>query len=264
MTAAVRHGLGAPRRASGAWWATMARIAAQLRTDHRTVAIVLVMPLLLITLLYFAFIDVPVPPGTAPVFNTLGPLLLAVLPMMLMFIVTSVIMLRERVSGTLERLLTTPISRWNLVASYGAAFGVLGVVQGCLLATAILGPMGVEIRGAPSMLLLVALLDAVVGVAFGLLASAFARTEFQAVQFMPLFVGPQLFLCGLLVDTEHMPDALAFVAGWLPMTWAVEAVSQVISGDSLSSGFWLRIGMLAGLAVTFLVVAAASMPRRTR
>lgn len=244
--------------------ATVARIGAQLRSDHRTVAIVLLMPLVLITLLYFVFVDVPVPPGTTPVFDALGPLLLAVLPMMLMFIVTSVAMLRERASGTLERLLTTPLSRWNLVASYGTAFGVLGVIQGGLLALAILGPMGVEIRGAPSMLILVALLDALVGVAFGLLASAFARTEFQAVQFMPLFVGPQLFLCGLLVDTEHMPDALALVAGWLPMTWAVDAVSEVISGDTLSLGFWLRTGMLAGLAVTFLVLAAASMPRQTR
>src|SRR5690625_6472694 len=113
---------------------------------------------------------------------------------MLLYFDTSVTMLRERTTGTLERLLTTPLSRWNLLASYGAAFGVLGMVQGGLLAVAVLGPMGAQVEGPPAALLLLTFLGALVGAAFGLLASAFARTEFQAVQLMLVYIGPQLFL----------------------------------------------------------------------
>lgn len=243
--------------------ATVRRIAAQLRADPRTVAIVLVMPLVLVTLLYLVFLDVPVPPGGRSVFDRIGPVMLAVLPMLLMFIVTSVTMLRERRSGTLERLLTTPLSRWNLLASYGAVFGMLSVVQALLLGLLILGPLGVEIDGPPGVLLLIALLDGLVGVAFGLLASAFARTEFQAVQFMPVFIGPQLLLCGLFVPTDLMPDALGLIAACLPMTWAVDAVGDVLA-DSVGPGTVVDLGLLAALVLVFLFVASRSMPRQTR
>src|SRR5699024_7427124 len=114
-----------------------------------------------------------------------------------------------------------------LLASYGAAFGILGVVQGGLLALVVLGPMDAHTEGSPLALLLLTFLNALVVVAFGLLASAFARTEFQAVQFMPLFIGPQLFLCGLLVPKENMPDALSAISEWLPMTWAVDSVLDI-------------------------------------
>lgn len=244
-------------------FATVRRIAAQLRGDPRTVGIVLLMPLLLMTLLYYVFLDVPAPPGAKSAFDALGPSLLAVLPMMLMFIVTSVTMLRERTSGTLERLLTTPLSRWNLLASYGAVFGLLSIVQAVLLGLAILGPMGVDVDGPTSLLLLVALLSGLVGVAFGLLASAFARTEFQAVQFMPLFIGPQLFVCGLFVAKDDMPAALGAIAEWLPMTWAVDAVGAIVV-DSVDGGTWLNLALLAGVVVVFLFVASRSMPRQTR
>lgn len=194
-------------------------------------------------------------PRRAP-FATIGPIMLAVLPMLLMFIVTSVVMLRERTSGTLERILTTPLSRWNLIASYAFVFGALAAL--------ILGPMGVELEGPWPMLLLVALLDALFGVASGLLASAFARTEFQAVQFMPLFIGPQIFLCGLLVTIDQMPGGLEAVAKWLPMTWAVDVVRDLLTNVDISDGSWWRLGALAGVIVVALALAAASMRRQTR
>ena len=264
MKVPAHHLASKRRRRAGQYFASVAGIAAQLRADPRTIAIVLVMPLVLITLLYFVFVDAPAPPGEPEPFQRIGPVMLAVLPMMLMFIVTSVTMLRERTSGTLERLLTTPLSRWNLLASYGAAFGILGMVQGGLLAVAVLGPMGAQVEGPPAALLLLTFLDALVGVAFGLLASAFARTEFQAVQFMPMFIGPQLFLCGLLVPKENMPAVLGAIADWLPMTWAVDAVLDIVANSQLSGGTWLRFGLLGGLALVFLFVASASMPRQTR
>ena len=243
---------------------TMGRIAAQLRSDPRTVALILVVPPLLLVLLYYVFHDAPVPPGQKPVFDSVGPIMLAVLPMILMFIVTSVAMLRERTSGTLERILTTPLSRWNLVASYGAVFGALALIQATILGWLILGPFGVELEGPWVMLFVIAVLDALIGVAFGLLASAFATTEFQAVQFMPAFVGPQIFLCGLLVPIEHMPDALEAVAKFLPMTWAVDVVRDILTNAELSGGMWWRIGGLAVAVVLALFLAARSMPRQTK
>lgn len=257
----LRHAVAVPGRP--ATLATVGRIVAQLRNDPRTLGLVLVVPALLLTLLYYVFVDAPTPPGAGRVFDTLGPVMLAVLPMMLMFIVTSVTMLRERTSGTLERILTTPLSRWNLLASYGLVFGVLAVAQSSILATLVLWPMGVDIEGGWQVLIVVALLDGLVGVAFGLLASAFARNEFQAVQFMPVFIGPQLFLCGLLVGADDMPDVLAAIGDWLPMTWAVDVVTHVLTEPSLGAGEWWRLGGLAALVLVALCVAAASMPRQT-
>ena len=250
---------GRPRR-----FATIARISAQLRSDHRTVAIILVLPVILISLLYFVLRDSPVPPGQDPAFDRIGPTMLAVLPMMLMFLVTSIAMLRERTTGTLERLLTTPLSRWNLLASYGAVFGLLGVVQASVLAAFVLGVFGASTAGSLWLLLLLALLDGLVGVAFGLLASAFARTEFQAVQFMPLFIGPQLFLCGLFAPVDTLPGWLAPVAKVLPMTWANDVVVDLLENEDPSGGTLVRLALLGALVVAMLVVAAASMPRRTR
>ncbi len=244
--------------------ATIRRIIAQLKGDPRTVALILVVPALLITLLYFVFVDAPVPPGRDRVFDSLGPIMLAVLPMMLLFIVTSVTMLRERTSGTLERIMTTPLSRFNLLASYALVFGVLAIAQSAILGSLVLGPMDVELEGPWWAFIILSFLSAVVGVCLGLLASAFARTEFQAVQFMPLVIGPQIFLCGLLVDKEHMPKVLEAISNWLPMTWAVDVVNDVLAHSDLSADSWWRMSGLALLIVVLLVVAAASMPRQTR
>ena len=242
----------------------VARIIAQLKGDPRAIALILLVPPLLLTLLYYVFCDLPTPPGQPHVFDTTGPIMLAVLPMFMMFIVTSVIMLRERASGTLERIFTTPLTRLNLLVSYACVFGLLAVLQSSILVALLLGPLGIELTGPAWALLLLSFLGAVIGVAFGLLASAFARTEFQAVQFMPVFIAPQVFLCGLLVPKEQLPDALETIASWLPMTWAVDVVRDVLANPELGSDSWWRFAALAGVIFAALLIAAASMPRKTR
>lgn len=128
-------------------FATVARIAAQLKGDPRAIALILLIPPLLLTLLYYVFHDLPTPPGQSRVFDTTGPIMLAVLPMFMMFIVTSVIMLRERASGTLERIFTTPLTRLNLLVSYACVFGLLAVLQSSILVVLLLGPLGIELTG---------------------------------------------------------------------------------------------------------------------
>ena len=153
--------------------------------------------------------------------------MMAVLPMAVMFLVTSVAMLRERSGGTLERLWTTPIRRADLLFGYATAFAATAVVQSLILCSVAAWGLDVEISASWGWVMLTALVDAFVGVALGLFASAFARTEFQAVQFMPVVIAPQLFLCGLLVARDQMPRALEAVGDVLPMSWAVDAVGEL-------------------------------------
>ena len=188
--------------------ATAARVLRQLRHDHRTIAMMLVLPSLLLGLLYLLWKDLPTLPGQPGIFDRVGLTMLGIFPFVVMFLVTSIAMLRERTSGTLERLLTTPLARVDLLLGYGLAFGLAAALQAVVTVTIATTVYHLDVAGSVYLVVLIAVADAVLGVALGLLASAFARTEFQAVQFMPVIVLPQFFLCGLLVPVDQM-------AGWL-------------------------------------------------
>ncbi|KNX36557.1 ABC transporter permease [Luteipulveratus halotolerans] len=237
--------------------ATAGRNLQQLKADPRTVALIVAVPSLLLTLLYFVY-------DGGVRFTPIAVSMLGILPMLVMFLITSVAMLRERTTGTLERLLTTPLHRADLLAGYGAAFALAALVQSAVLVAISVWFLGVDTRGSILWVLLVAVFAAAVGVATGLLASAFARTEFQAVQFMPLFIGPQVFLCGLLAPREQMPDVLRWVSDCLPMTYAVDALKAVAAQPNPATDVLRDVGVLAAFAVGALVLAALSMPRRTR
>lgn len=177
----------------------------------------------------------------------------------------SVVMLRERTMGTLERLLTTPVSRWNLIGSYALVFSLLALAHAVILEVLILGVFKVEIKGSWWTLLLVAVDDALLGVSFGLLASSFATTEFQAVQFMPAFIGPQLLLCGSFAPVDSMPDVLEVIARCLPMTWAADMVNAVIEDDALAwGGDWIRVGGLFAVSLAVLFLASLTMKRTVK
>ena len=170
---------------------TTTRVLSQLRHDKRTLALILVVPMLLLTLIYYVFDNQP------RVFDSVGLILLGVFPFVLMFLITSIAMLRERTTGTLERLLTTPLGKLDLLFGYALAFGLVAAVQGAILTAIGYWAFDLTIAGSVWLVVVVAVADAILGMALGLLCSAFARTEFQAVQFMPAIVFPQLFLCGL-------------------------------------------------------------------
>lgn len=233
--------------------ATTRRVLTQLRHDPRTVALMVVVPALLMVLLRFVF-------DSAAVFDRIAPALLGFFPFLLMFLVTSITMLRERTSGTLERLLTTPMAKLDLLGGYALAFAAVAAVEVVVAVLVSLG-LGLSIAGSVGWLLLVALLNALLGVALGLLASAFARTEFQALQFMPIVVLPQLLLCGLFQPRPAMASVLRWASDVLPVTYAVDALQRVAVG---SSGHLVRdFAVLAGFVVAGLVLAAASLRRQT-
>jgi ABC-2 type transport system permease protein len=262
MTAPARTSVHT-RPSPGLTLAITARVLRQLRHDHRTVAMLVVLPSALLGLLYLLWADLPTPPGQPSVFDRVGLTMLGIFPFVVMFLVTSIAMLRERTSGTLERLLTMPLSRLDLLLGYGAAFGLAAAVQAVVTVTVATTVYDLDITGPLWLVVLIAVVDAVLGVALGLLASAFARSEFQAVQFMPVIVLPQFFLCGLLVPREQMAGWLQAISDVLPLTYAVDALQEVGANPEATGTMWSDIGVVAGVAVVALALAAATLRRRT-
>jgi ribosome-dependent ATPase len=243
--------------------ATATRVLRQLRHDHRTIAMMLVLPSALLGLLYLLWKDLPTPPGRPSVFDAVGLTMLGIFPFVVMFLVTSIAMLRERTSGTLERLLTTPLARLDLLLGYGLAFGLMAGLQALVTVTVATAGYDLDVAGALWLVVVIAVVDAVLGVALGLLASAFARSEFQAVQFMPVIVLPQFFLCGLLVPREQMAGWLQAISDVLPLSYAVEALQEVGRSAAGTGTMWRDIGIVAGTALLALALAAATLRRRT-
>jgi len=237
--------------------AVAGRVLIQVRRDHRTLAMLLVVPCALISLLWWMFEELP-----GDMFDRFGPGLLAMFPFIVMFLVTSVTTLRERSSGTLERLLTMPMGRLDLLLGYALAFGLLAAVQAALAVTVSVGLLGLEVEGPVWLLGVVAVVDAVLGTALGLLVSAFATTEFQAVQFMPAFVLPQVLLCGLFVPREAMPDVLEAVSNVLPLSYAVDAMQQLVAAAGTGE-VWRDVLVVACFALAALGLGAATLRRRT-
>jgi ABC-2 type transport system permease protein len=235
--------------------AVAGRVLTQLRRDHRTLALLLVLPCVLITLLWWMFED-------TPVFDQVGPALLAMFPFIVMFLVTSVTTLRERSSGTLERLLAMPMGKLDFLVGYGLAFGVVAAVQSALAVGISVGLLGLDVQGPVWLLLVVAVVDAVLGTALGLFVSAFAQTEFQAVQFMPALVIPQILLCGLFVPRDQLPDVLGAVSDVLPLSYAVDAM-QTLTSTTSTGDVWRDLAVVAGFAVAGLALGAATLRRRT-
>ncbi|MDO7868576.1 ABC transporter permease [Nocardioides jiangxiensis] len=242
--------------------AVCGRVLTQLRRDHRTLAIMLVLPCLLMALLWWMFQDVPALPGQPEMFDRLAPALLAIFPFIVMFLVTSVTTLRERGSGTLERLLAMPMGKADFLVGYALAFGLVAAVQSVLAVGLSVGLLGLDIRGPVWLLTVVAVADALLGTAFGLFVSAFARTEFQAVQFMPALVVPQILLCGLFVARDHLPTVLGRISDVLPLSYAVDAMTQV--RDSVDSGpVWGDLVVVGAYVAVGLGLGAATLRRRT-
>ncbi|MFD9292963.1 ABC transporter permease [Streptomyces sp. NPDC060030] len=237
--------------------ATAGRVLRQLRHDPRTVALLLVVPVLMITLLRYVF---DAGPGT---FDAIGASLLGIFPLITMFLVTSIATLRERTSGTLERLLALPLGKGDLIAGYALAFGAVAVAQSLLATAMSVWVLGLDVVGSPWLLLLVALLDALLGTALGLFVSAFAASEFQAVQFMPAVIFPQLLLCGLFTPRDRMHPVLETISDVLPMSYAVDGMNQVLTHTDATADFYRDVLIVAGCALLVLCLGAATLRRRT-
>ncbi|WP_406716495.1 ABC transporter permease [Streptomyces althioticus] len=207
--------------------ATAARVLRQLRHDPRTIALMILVPCVMLFLLRYVF------DGSA------------------------------RTSGTLERLLAMPLGKGDLIAGYALAFGAVAVVQSALATGLAVWFLDLDVVGSPWLLLLVALLDALLGTALGLFVSAFAASEFQAVQFMPAVIFPQLLLCGLFTPRDAMHPVLEAVSDVLPMSYAVDGMNEVLHHADLTTAFLRDITIVAAVALLVLTLGAATLKRRS-
>jgi ABC-2 type transport system permease protein len=237
--------------------ATAARVLSQLRRDPRTLALLLVVPCMLMILLHELFA------GRELVFQSVGVPMLGLFPLTSMFLVTSITMLRERTTGTLERLLTTPVTKLELLLGYGLAFALVAAVQAVVVSLVGFGLLGLQAQHSDVLIVLLAVANAILGMAFGLFVSAFARTEFQAVQFMPAFVLPQILLCGLFVDQAQMADWLRVVSYLLPVTYAYDALDRAAHDVVLGTRFAIDVAVVVGATLLALALGAATLRRRT-
>ena len=235
---------------------TARRIFSQLRRDRRTVAMMLLLPTVFMALMRYVF-------NSSQVFNSVAPSLLVIFPFIVMFLITSVATLRERTTGTLERLMTMPIGKLDLLLGYAGAFGACAVLQVGVVAAIALVWLGLSIAGSWPLLLAVAVLDALLGMALGLFVSAFARTEFQAVQFMPLLAAPQILVCGLFTPRSHMAPLLTWFSDVMPLSYAVDAMKIVAASPDITADLWRDLAVVAGSALLALILAAATLRRRT-
>lgn len=232
------------------------RVLRQLRHDPRTIALALGVPFMLMLLLQQLF------GRNSPVFQQVGTPLLGLFPFVTMFLVTSITMLRERTSGTLERLMTTPLHKVDLLAGYGIAFALLAVVQAIFVSALAFGLLGLEVAGPKWLVVALAVANAVLGSTLGLFVSAFAQTEFQAVQFMPAVVFPQILLCGLFVAREEMADWLRVISAFLPLTYAYDALART-ADDRLDARFVADVAVVCASIVLAVALGAATLRRRT-
>ena len=215
--------------------------------------------------------------------DVLAPIFLGFFGYFFVFLLTGISFLRERIGGTLERLLATPVTRFEIVTGYSLGFGTFATIQVIVLTLFILnsihvpsfGPfgnfstpafsigLGVDSAGSPLLAFAVALLLSLGAVNLGIFLSTFARTELQVIQFIPLVIVPQALLSGILWPIERLPDVLQAIAHVLPLTYAVEGLREVmLKGADLSSTVvQTDLAVLAGIALFFVVLASGTIKR---
>jgi ABC-2 type transport system permease protein len=236
--------------------ATAERVLRQLRRDPRTVALALVVPSVLLTIFRYVF------DGQEETFDRVGGPLVGVFPLVIMFLITSIAMLRERTTGTLERLMSLPLGKLDLLLGYAIAFALVGAAQASATAAVAFGLLGLDAAGPVWLVIVIAVGNALLGMALGLFLSAFATPEFQAVQFMPAAILPQVLLCGLLVPRESMADVLEWISWALPMTYAYDALTRAIE-DDIGAAFLVDLLVVSGSIAVALALGAATLKRRT-
>lgn len=237
--------------------ATAVRVLRQIRHDPRTIALLLVVPAALLLLLYGVF------EGRPGIFQQIGAPLCGLFPFIVMFLITSISMLRERTTGTLERLMTLPLSKADILAGYGIAFGILAALQAIVVVFVGFVLLGLDAAHGAWLVALLAIANAILGMALGLFVSAFAQTEFQAVQFMPALIFPQLILCGLFVARDEMASFLEAISWLLPLTYAYDALARATSSDPLDAAFAADVLVVIGATIAALGFGALTLRRRT-
>lgn len=197
------------------------------------------------------------------ILDGLAPLLIGVFAFFFTFLLSAVAFLRERTSGTLERLMATPLRRGELVLGYLAGFSFFALIQAAVIVAFTVLVLRVRYTGDLATVFLVVAMLVFVSVSLGLFVSAFARNELQAIQFIPIVIVPQVFLSGLLAPIDQLPEVLRPLAVAMPLTYSNEALRAVmIRGVPLGDPVIVRdLLAIAGFAVLTIAGATLSIRR---
>ena len=230
------------------------RVMRQLIRDHRTMALILIVPLVVMTLIGLSF-----PEGS--VLNYIAPALLATLALFFGFLLTGISFLRERSQGTMERLMASPVSRIDIVLGYILGFSLFAVAQSLIILLFTIFVLQVQYQGALWQIFVFLIIITVMALNLGLFASTFARTEFQVVQFIPLVIVPQVLLGGIFWPVEQMPTYLEYIAKVLPLTYAVDGLKGIMLQGQTLLGVSLDLGVLVAFAIALSVLGAVALRR---
>jgi ABC-2 type transport system permease protein len=234
------------------------RIVRQFVRDRRTFVLIFAVPVVVMTLVALSF-----PEETGQdVLSWVAPAILAVMALFFGFLLTGVSFLRERSQGTLERLMASPVSRWDLAMGYLLGFLVFATIQAVIVLLFTIYALDVMYRGALWQIFVMQFIITIGAVNLGIFVSTYARNEFQVVQFIPLLLLPQIFLSGVLWPVEQMPGYLQWVSDFLPLTYAIRGLREVmLQGVSLID-IPLELGVLLAFAVAMTAGAAFTLRRR--
>jgi ABC-2 type transport system permease protein len=236
--------------------ATALRVLRQLSHDPRTIVLLIAVPPLLLTILRFIF------QGQIKVFDSIAPTLLGIFPMIMMFLITSVVTIRERTTGTLDRIMTMPTSKLDFIFGYGIAFSFLGFIQALISCGVMLGLLKVTILGGTLPIIITVVIAAFLGTSLGLFLSAFATSEFQAIQFMPAFIFPQVLTCGLFIARDQMAKPLQWFADVMPLTYSVDALKQLITHSNWTHQFTRDLIIVFLFGVFALILGSITIRRQ--
>jgi len=230
------------------------RIIRQLIRDRRTAVLIVVVPLVIITLIGLSF-----PEGT--VLDYIAPALLATLALFFSFLLTGISFLRERSQGTMERLMASPVSRLDIVVGYLLGFFVFALTQTLIIVLFTIYVLDVHYYGDLWQIFVFQIVIITGAVNLGIFISTFARNEFQMVQFIPLILFPQIFLCGVIWPVEQMPNYLQWLSAILPLRYAVDGLRDIMLAGKNLLDVGFELSVLIGFAVIVSILAALTLRR---
>ena len=231
------------------------RIVSQILRDRRSIGLIFVAPIMVMSLVGFSFADQRL------VLDRVAPALIATFALFFTFLLTGVSFLRERSQGTLERLLTTPVGRADILVGYLLGFLVFAAIQSLVVLLYTVVALQIDYEGSFAEMVVVLLVLTVAAVNLGIFVSTFARNEFQVVQFIPVILAPQIFLSGVILPVAQLPGYFQAVSNVLPLTYAVSGLKAIMLEGRGLSGAAGDIAVLTGFAVALLALAALTVRR---
>jgi len=230
------------------------RSITQLVRDRRTIALILIVPLVIASL-----VGVSLP--SKSMLDTMLPALLATLILFFGFLLSGISFLRERSLGTRERLMASPVSRMDIVGGYLLGFLLFALIQTLILFFYSVYVLDVSYLGDLWQIIVFQVIIGILAVCLGIFISAFARNEFQMIQFIPLIIVSQVFICGVIFPVSQQPEWLQWVAKFLPLTYGVDGITALMLQGKDLVDIGKEIGILVAYAVVLMILAAISLRR---